>query len=189
MEKDEERWHEAELELQECEKNLELLQRRSDLIQKQIEQNISNIEHLDGMIVKMHIIGVLPPDYRTPDCVITLDHIFRNDLADTVREAVLMYKEWVFQGKVIEGLENIYNMLGNLSATMQYMQRTLDSIDRNVSAMADNMDTMIDLQKENNRTQEQILRESECTRHAAEAIRTSSERCEWYAEQHRQGLL
>ena len=179
----------AELYLIECEENLKKVEKQVLTIEKQIEMNEGNSARIGVLIRQMHELHVIPEDYHNTDCIIALDHIFRNDLADTVRDAVLMYKEWVFQGKVIEGLENIYSMLGNLSATMQYMQRTLDSIDRNVSAMADNMDTMIDLQKENNRTQEQILRESECTRHAAEAIRTSSERCEWYAEQHRQGLL
>lgn len=169
--------------------DIEAEKQKAQTIEKQIELNEKHILQFGVLIQKMHEIDIIPPDYRTVDCIITLDHIFKNDLADTVRDAVLLYKDWVYHETIIVGIENIYQMLGNLSASMQYMQRTLESIDQSVSALSDDMTRMVGLQKESNRTQEQILRESQCTREATESIRRSNEKYEWYAEQHRQGLF
>ena len=167
----------------------EAIKKQAQTIDQQIKINEQNITKIGLLIQKMHELDIIPPDYRTVDCIITLDHIFNNDLADTVRDAVLLYKDWVYHELIIIGIEKIYEMLGNLSASMQYMQRTLESIDQSVSAMSDDMTRLIGLQKESNRTQEQILQESQATRSATESIRQSNEKYEWYVEQHRQGLL
>ena len=162
---------------------------RAELIQQQISHNSLNISAMQQQLVNYYALDILPPDYRTMDCVITLDHIYRNDLADTIRDAILMYKEWVFRGDILQGMDNIIKMLGNLSAQMQYMQQTLDSIDATVSSMCSDMHRMIELQVVQNNTQEQILRETQCTRQATIAIQHSNEKYEWYVEQHRQGVL
>ena len=181
--------HHAEEEVENCEKNIIVAKAQAQTIDMQIKINEKNISKMGLIIQKMHELDIIPPDYRTTDCIITLEHIFKNDLADTVRDAVLLYKDWVYHELIITGLDNIYKMLGNLSESMQYMQRTLESIDQSVSAMSDDMTRLIGLQKESNRTQEQILQESQATRSATESIRQSNEKYEWYVEQHRQGLL
>jgi hypothetical protein len=86
-------------------------------------------------------------------------------------------------------MENIVKMLGKLSSQMQYMQQSLDSIDASISSMCSDLYQVLELQEKQNRTQEQILRETQCSRQAAEAIQQSNERFVWYAEQHRAGLL
>lgn len=156
---------------------------------QQISINESAIEQITNNINDLLNLAVIPPAYRDIDCVITLDHIFENDLADHMREAVLLYREWLAQERIIAGLENIYKMLGQLSSQMQYMQLTLESIERGVNSICSDMGELVTLQKQNNKTQEQILRESESTRVATEAVRRSNEKYEWYVEQHRQGLL
>ena len=159
------------------------------LFDKQIENNESAINVLNENLQLILDANIIPPAYRDIDCVITLDHIFENDLADHMREAVLLYREWLAQERIIAGLENIYKMLGQLSSQMQYMQLTLESIDSSVNSICSDMGKLVTLQKQNNKTQEQILRESESTRVATEAVRRSNEKYEWYVEQHRQGLL
>lgn len=159
------------------------------IMDKQINHNNQNIISLEKTLNKYYDLNIIPQDYRTVDCIITLDHIFRNDLADTVREAILLYEEWVFRGVIVKGIENIQKMLGNLSSQMQYMQQTLDSIDANVSSICSDMYRMVEFQESHNRTQEQILLETQCSRQATEAIKRSNEKYEWYVEQHRQGLL
>jgi hypothetical protein len=61
------------------------------LLDLQTNINQQNIAKTDALLKRYYSLDILPPDYRTMDCVITLDHIFRNDLADTVREAILLY--------------------------------------------------------------------------------------------------
>ncbi len=189
LKQDEKNLHEAECHLRECDRGVEMAKKKSHTLEKQIKLNEEKIEQIGTQIKKMHQFNIIPWDYRTIDCIITLDHIFKNDLADTVRDAILLYEDWAFKGKIITGFDNIYKMMGNLSESMQYMQRTLDSIDQSVSSMSNDMTRLIGLQKANNRTQEQILQESQATRSATESIQRSNEKYEWYVEQHRQGLL
>jgi len=146
-----------------------------DTINKQIESTAIAIATLESNISKLYDLNIIPPDYRTMECIITLDHIFRNDLASTVREAILLYKEWVFQGHVL--------------TQMEYMQRTLESIDVSMNAICSDFQTLIELQQQQGRTQEKLLEETRCTRYATEAVQKSNEKYEWYTEQHRQGLL
>jgi hypothetical protein len=51
--------------------------------------------------------NVIPVDYRSLDHVMIFSHVFRNDLADTMREAVNYYETCVFRDKVIRGINNI----------------------------------------------------------------------------------
>ena len=106
-----------------------------------------------------------------------------------MREAILLYKTWLFQGMIIEGMENIYKMMGNLSSQMQYMQKTLDNIESNTSSMCNDIYKLIELQAQQVKGQEQLLEETQCTRYAAESIKRSNDKYEWYVEQHRIGLL
>ena len=160
--------------------------RGSVKLQRQFKRNQENIECISEMLEQYYDLDIIPPDYRTIDCVITLDHIFQNDLADTMRDAVLLYKNWLFQGMIIQGMEKIYSMVGNLSAQMQYMQTTLDNIESQTASFYDDLN---DLFEKQGQTQEKLLEESRCTRYAAESIKRSNEKYEWYVEQHRQGLL
>ena len=176
-----------------CEKlekqKTEYLSHQNWELETQIEVNRRNIEHIGEILDKYYALDILPPDYRTIDCIITLDHIFQNNLADTMREAILLYKNWLFQGMIIEGIDKIYSLMGNLSDQMKYMQITLDNIEENTNSMYNDLSNLLELQEKQGRTQEKLLEESKCTRYAAESIKRSNEKYEWYVEQHRQGLL
>ena len=105
------------------------------------------------------------------NCVISLDHIFRNNLADSMKEAILLYKQWEFQGVLI--------------SQMQHITNTLRNIEHNTASMCENMNQMIELQYNQAKTLDQILHETECTRYATEAVKSSTDKMEWYAYQKR----
>ena len=128
----------------------------------------------------LYSLGIVPPDYREMDCVIMLDQIFRNDLADTMREAVKIYEERVFRGEVIRGIENIYNRLGSLAATMSSIETRLYGIHKDVVSISDDLyafsqqaDKMCEQQKE-------LLNETKYNRYANEAVAESAKKIEKY---------
>lgn len=119
---------------------------------------------------KLYSLNIVPPDYRALDCMLQFDQIFRNDLADTMREAVTIYEERVFRGEVIRGIDKIYDKLSELAETMANIQKILYRIKKeihlmrdDVCSMATNMDSLQKIQKENNRLQARqlnVLKES-----------------------------
>lgn len=128
----------------------------------------------------LYSLGIVPPDYREMDCVIMFDQIFRNDLADTMREAVKIYEERVFRGEVIRGIENIYNRLGKLAATMSSIETRLYGIHKDVVSISDDLyafsqqaDKMCEQQKE-------LLNETKYNRYANEAVAESAKKIEKY---------
>jgi len=136
-----------------------------------------HISKIEDQKNQLYTVGIVPPDYRKLDCLIEFDQMFRNDLVDTVREAVKIYEERVFRGEVIRGVENIYNMLGNLSATMQNIEKTLYSIQSEVRLMSDEI---YNIASATESFQSSMLSESRAARYAAEALQKSQENCESY---------
>ena len=141
-------------------------------------------------IQKMHeAVGIIPFDYRDMDCVLTFQQIFRNDLADTMREAVMIYEQRVFRQEVIRGMDRIYSQLDQLNSSMHYMKYTLSSIRDNVSMMSQDMFQMVGKLEqisggidENKELQTKILSETRLSRYAAEALQQSQEKCAEYME-------
>lgn len=123
---------------------------------------------------------IIPPDYRKMDCVLTFQQIFRNDLADDMRRAQEIYDERVFRGELIRGMKEIYERLGRLNSSMEYMQRTLISIHNNVSMMSQDVFRFTQTMDSVNSTQERILEQAKATRYAAEAVQQSQDKCEEY---------
>ena len=160
-----------------------------DLYQSQIKQNRSAINELTQNLDSLFELGIIPPAYREIDCVITLDHIFENDLADHMRDAVLLYREWLAQERIIVGIENICKMMGKLSSQMRYMQLVLEDIEASTNSICMDMNKMVSLQKQNSKNQEQLLQETKSTLIALEAVQKSNDKLEWYIEQRRQGLI
>lgn len=90
--------------------------------------------------------NIIPPDYRYIDCVAVLHHAFRNGLADNMREAVLYYEQREFRQTVIRGVDNVYEMLGTLSNTMNEIKGVLNDIDNNVYNVMRNQEANISIQ-------------------------------------------
>jgi hypothetical protein len=90
--------------------------------------------------------NIVPPDYRYVDCLVVLQHAFRNGLADNMKEAVLYYEQKEFRNEVIRGVNNIHDMLGHLANTMAEVRGVLNSIDGNVNAIMRNQEISNNIQ-------------------------------------------
>ena len=135
---------------------------------------------------QFYSIGIIPPDYRSLDCSIVLNQIFRNDLADTMRDAVLLYEDRAYRGIVIKGLSNILSAVSSLSADMQLVVQQVESIERNVGMMSNDLynicESMDSLRRDTAKTNEELVRESRATRYATEQVAESTRRLQQYAE-------
>lgn len=169
------------------------------------------LETLESQLTGFYTMNLIPPDYRSLECVIAFDQMFRNDLVDNMREAALLYDERVFRGEMIQGLDNIYRAMDTLGGLMSETISVLRNIESNTDRMCDElMDISSNLVRMNANvtghlstissnlknglgaiadSQYDIASELEYSRYANDAIRANSDRMIWYAEQRRQGLL
>lgn len=195
---------EAENEMS-CEQKLyaELTERIDDISEK--------LETVDSQLTEFYSVNLIPPDYRSLECVIAFNQMFRNDLVDTMREAALLYDERVFRGEMIKGLNNIYKAINELGGLMSETVSVLREIESNTSRMCDELvDVSSNLVRMNANVtghlstmsanlssglnsiangQRRIESELEYSRYSTEAIRANSDRMRWYTEQRWQGLL
>ena len=137
----------------------------------------TQISEIEKNKQKLYSLNIVPPDYRELDCLIEFDQIFRNDLADTMREAVMIYERRVANGEIIQGIQKIYHMLGELVATMRNIESALYSIQSEVRLMSDDL---FKFASSYEKSQESLLSETRAARYATEALQQTQERCEWY---------
>ena len=160
----------AKKQREEAQKQIEKL----DCIAKLLAQHIAEIESKKD---QLYALNIVPPDYRTLDSLIEFDQMYRNDLVDTMREAVLIYEERVARKVLIRGIEKIYTMLGKLTSAMHNIESALYSIQSEVSMMSDDV---YKIATSSEKFRDDMLSESRAARYAAEALQESTERCEWY---------
>lgn len=154
--------------------------------EKTMQEQAQKIRQL---LDRFYSCNVIPPDYRTPDCLMVLRHIFRNDMADTMREAIKIYEERVFRNEVLVGFRNIYEGLGSLSASMGFMQKTLEGIRDNISLVDSDIRNLSTLVEQGNWLQAEAISQTasaqsnmiayaQSTQYATEALRDSQLRTE-----------
>ncbi len=135
---------------------------------------------------KFYSVGIVPPDYRTMDCVYVLDQIFRNDLADTMRDAVLLYEERTFRGDVIRGMKNITAHIDNLSSLMSSLRVDINMIGRDVALLRDDMDKIytqnLNAADAAARHNDRMYEETKLHRYAVEALQKSNQKIVDYIE-------
>ncbi len=148
--------------------------KKLDHISQFLSQHISDIENKK---LQLYDLNIVPPDYRRLDCLIEFDQMYRNDLVDTMREAVKIYEERVFRGELLTGIDNIYNMLGNLTSAMHNIESALYSVRNEVGRMSDDINQIASSGK---KFQDDMISESQAARYATEALYQTQERCEWY---------
>ena len=148
--------------------------KKLDRISLFLAQKISDIENRK---LSLYDLNIVPPDYRRLDCLIEFDQMYRNDLVDTMREAVKIYEERVFRGELLTGIDNIYNMLGNLTSAMHNIESALYSVRNEVVRMGDDINQIASSGK---KFQDDMISESQAARYATEALYQTQERCEWY---------
>lgn len=177
----------AQAELAEARKKCHISSPTVEYYNKQLQCLRQNLASLYANRKKFYSVGVVPPDYRTMDCVYVLEQIFRNDLADTMREAVLLYEERVFRGEVIRGMQNITNQLGDLSSLMSALRTDITLVGCDVSRMRDDM---VHIYEQNRsfaadvaRSNDRLYEETKLHRYAVEAIQQSNQKIVDYLEE------
>ena len=179
--------------VQKAEKNLQIAENESQLIDLQINEIVAKRTKIQMNLTSFYSYGIIPPDYRTFDCVMILDQIFRNDLADTMREAITIYEERVFRGSVIRGMDKIVSMLGQLSSDMSAISLKLDMINNNVAHMSSDLNRfnqrIADEGARNRAATEELINETKLGRYTNEKLLESNKRLEYYAEEYRMGRM
>ena len=173
--------HEAmKIEKIKSEQAVALAETKAQYLQAQAESLEKQADIIAANKIKLYQLSIVPPDYRTLDCVIMLNSIFKNDLADTMREAILLYDERVFRGEVLQGIQKIYDMLGKLASSMRAIESCLLDIRRDVADMTAEMRGIASEMHESRRYQEKAADEARATRYAMESVQRSTELLEWY---------
>lgn len=135
---------------------------------------------------KFYSVNIVPIDYRTIDCTFVLDQIFRNDLADTMREAIAKYEERVYRGEVVKGIAAIASNLNNLTGLMLDLSNRINSIQTQVSMMSNDLYSMADrqarMQSEMDDNNRRVLEESRLNRYATESLNRNAEKIVRYCE-------
>ena len=168
-------------------------EKKGQRIDLQIKEINSKRKQLQSDLSVFYNYDIIPPDYRYMDCVIILDQIFRNDLADTMREAIKIYEERVFRGSVIRGMDKICSMLGQLSSDMSAISLKLDMINNNVAHMSGDLERfnqrIASESAKNRAATEELIKETQLGRYTNEKLLESNKRLEYYAEEYRMGRM
>ncbi len=166
------------------EKQLESAKSGYAVLGAQLAHTRAKREELERQKKKLYAVNIIPPDYRFMDCVLVFDFIFRNGLADTMREAVANYEERVFRGEVIKGMDSILRSIHNLAAGMSMIVTRLDTINRTVSMLSSDLfrysESVIAQQKSNQAATERLIEETKLGRYATEELHRTTERIAYY---------
>ena len=154
------------------------------LLDSQLSDLRAKHTQIQSTLSQFYNLGVIPPEYRTLDCAIVLDHYFRNDLVDTMREAILMYREDVKHDIIMEGKDKICAISGNLSAGTVMLERQLSIIDSNVKRISQDLYTFFQRiargQERQQKAATELLNETQMSRYAAERVAESAKKLEWH---------
>ncbi len=160
--------------------NLGQAQATAAVMDEQIGMIRSKRNEIAAKLTELYGFGLIPPDYRQMDCVIMLDQIFRNGLADDMRSAILLYEERVRHGEIIRGLDKIASMLGRLSQGMSAITYRLESINGNVTRMSRDLENYNELLLSSNN---QLLKEMKNNRQATQELIEKTEIGNYTSEQ------
>ncbi len=132
--------------------------------------------------------NIIPPDYRTLDCVLMLHHIYRNGLAENMRDAINLYETRVFRGEMVRGINNIFEKLGEIAGKLGQVGITLNRIKADINIMSEDLFKLVENSEETMRQQDvmisnqnEIIEQSKLNRMATEAVARSTESLQYYA--------
>ena len=161
--------------------NIVALRKQAQFLLKQAEQTDMVLEKLYVQRMEFYSVNIVPPDYRYLDCVGVLHQIFVNDLADTMRDAVLLYEERVFRGDLIRGidkineqLEEINHNLVQMNIMMRFVCQKIAEISEQAGMMVAELGNIADKIDENTAVNEMILGGIALQNAQAEAIKNNT---------------
>ena len=146
----------------------------------------SNLKILCSNRDKFYSIGIIPPDYRTIDCVYVLAQIFQNNLVYTMHDAVLLYEEHICHGELIRGIDKIAELSGKLSPLLSELCNDMKKVEICVASMYDNLEKIYEQSNNYIETsahdRECLYEKTELYNATLEAIRRSNRKITDYTE-------
>lgn len=136
----------------------------------QIDDLSKTIDKLKNDLKVYYQAGIIPPDYRRDVCVVIIDYVFRNDQADTMREATLICDQHIRHLDLMKAL-------ADLAKIMIGMTNLLSDINDNISEMSQEVREIAD-------NQSRLMSKARLTRYAAESTAKSAEYTEWCVRNH-----
>lgn len=170
------------------------------LLEKQIDMIHRNRNEISARLSSLYSFGLIPPDYRQMDCVIMLNQIFRNDLADDMRSAILLYEERVRHGEIVRGLDKIASMIGRLSREMSAVTSRLERINENVCTMSRNLQMhndallrsngkLLEEMRSNRQATQELIEQTAVGNYTSEQLLKSQEKILYYQRLRNDGAL
>lgn len=170
------------------------------LLEKQIDTIHRNRNEISARLSSLYSFGLIPPDYRQMDCVIMLNQIFRNGLADDMRGAILLYEERVRHGEIVRGMGTIARMLGRLSQEMSAVTSRLERINENVCSMSRNLQMhndallrsngkLLEEMRSNRQATQELIEQTAIGNYTSEQLLKSQEKILYYQRLQNDGAL
>lgn len=109
--------------------------------------------------------NIIPPDYRNLTCAVLINYVFRNDQADTMREATLLCDKHIRHGDTMRALKELSETMRGIENTLFFIQRNIENFNADIKNIS--------------KSQEVLILETKASRYATEALKSSAERLEW----------
>ena len=109
--------------------------------------------------------NIIPPDYRNLSCLMLIDYVFRNDQADTMREATLLCDQRIRHEETLAALQELSETMRSIGVALNHIRQDIRDISYDMSTLVNN--------------QELLIEETKASRYAAEAVQHSAHRLEW----------
>ncbi len=175
--------------IEETEDLLDSLNPKIEVYNKTIKPDLDiQREKLSMQRDQLYKYNIIPPDYRTLDCVLMLHHIYRNGLAENMRDAVNLYETRVFRGEMVRGINNIFERLGEIAGKLGQVGITLNRIKADINIMSEDLFILVENSEETMRQQDvmisnqnEIIEQSKLNRMATEAVAKNAESIRYYA--------
>lgn len=153
--------------------------RKISLLQAQLSELDSAITRTTQDRERFYSVNIVPVDYRTIQCVFYLDHAFRNDLVDTVRQGIDRYELSEYRTAVLGGIYSIVSKLDQMTGLMRDLGHQLSSIQSEVSFMSNDLYNMAEEQsRKQTEIGNRILEESRLRRKVTEELNETAKRVE-----------
>ena len=156
------------------------------MLEKEHSHLCQTIKDLKERRSQLYALDIIPPSYRTYDCVHGLYDIFLNRKKDNMPDAVVLYDDYVFQGLLIKGMGTIIASLGQLTGMMTEMGKSISRMQGQISSLS--MD-MYDVAERQNALSDTLtsqhydrLRESRLGRYELESISSSLDKIAKYCD-------
>lgn len=157
--------------------------RKIAMLEAQLSELESAITRTTQDRERFYSVNIVPVDYRTIQCVFYLDHAFRNDLVDTVRQGIDRYELSEYRTAVLGGIYSIVSKLDQMTGLMRDLGHQLSSIQSEVSFMSNDLYNMAEEQsRKQTEIGNRILEESRLRRKVTEELNENAERIARYCD-------